>query len=865
MQLREYQERALDTFAGFLRLVADRRANDAARRAALAGAGLAADDLPDPVIQAWNEARKQGLAAVPTDWHMIQAGAGGTVPHICFRVPTGGGKTLMAAHAVERYFVDHEKRRAGLVLWITPSDAIFNQTWRQLRDREHPYRQVLDRASGGRVRLLKKLERLTPLDLSSQLCVLVMMLQSANVEAKETRKIFQDSGDYTSFFPSDDPLTTKRLLDSVPNLETHDLASLGGPMTGPQIKTSLGNVLRIAQPMIVMDEGHRAYSDLARKTLASLNPRFMLELSATPKAERSNILVSVSGRALKDENMIKLPINLNALRNADWKATLSKAWEKTEQLNEAAEKLRGNTGRYIRPIMLIRVERTGRDQQDGLHVHAEDVRKRLIEKMGVPPEAIRVQTATVKELEGEDLLSEYSPVRVIVTKDALREGWDCPFAYVLAILSSTTAATALTQMIGRILRQPQAQATGIEELDTAWVYCFDQEVSAAVDNVRKGLQSEGLDDIADQVRTGARAEGDGLRREIVERRKPFKGKEILLPKVRYREGKGWRDLDYERDILAHVAWDKLAYSRAKSVTLDGLQKAMIAHAYVDIEAGLAGDRIAGEIEDTEALEDRPLDRPFLVRQLLDVVPNPWQGMRILDEALQTIRGRGLPEVQIVRTRLALVNDIKRDLQDQVDAAAEAHFRDRVNAGDISFQLVGATPPADDWKVPAKITVTTTSRSKKLTRANGTPAQLSLFDPVYEDSLNKFEKDVALYLDEKDAVHWWHRIAARADWGLQGWLRNKVYPDFLCWFVLKDGVARLMALETKGKQYQGSPDTEWKKSLFKVLEDLYAKGVDRGEVQLVDPQAREMRFRILLSSEAHPQAWQTDLAALFAAA
>ena len=98
------------------------------------------------------------------------------------------------------------------------------------------------------------------------------------------------------------------------------------------------------------------------------------------------------------------------------------------------------------------------------------------------------------------------------------------------------------------------------------------------------------------------------------------------------------------------------------------------------------------------------------------------------------------------------------------------------------------------------------------------------------------------------------------------MRRKVYPDFLCWFEVKKGAARLMALEAKGKHMEGSADTEWKRNLFAVLEDLYAHGVDCGEVQLVNAQAREMRFRILLSSEpSQPQAWRTDLAAVFAAA
>ena len=77
------------------------------------------------------------------------------VPNICLKVPTGGGKTLLGTVAVERISVEYFKKQAGFVLWIVPSDAIYKQTWSAFANREHPYRQMLERASGGRVRLLE--------------------------------------------------------------------------------------------------------------------------------------------------------------------------------------------------------------------------------------------------------------------------------------------------------------------------------------------------------------------------------------------------------------------------------------------------------------------------------------------------------------------------------------------------------------------------------------------------------------------------------------------------------------------------------------------------------------------------------------
>ncbi len=83
------------------------------------------------------------------------------------------------------------------------------------------------------------------------------------------------------------------------------------------IKHSLFNVLKITRPIIVLDEAHNAYTRKRRSRLSEFNPRFILELSATPEREVSNILVDVPGTALKREEMIKLPLNIHNFENAE--------------------------------------------------------------------------------------------------------------------------------------------------------------------------------------------------------------------------------------------------------------------------------------------------------------------------------------------------------------------------------------------------------------------------------------------------------------------------------------------------------------------------------------------------------------------
>lgn len=860
MQLKSYQIEALETLSRYLKLLSEAEAEAEHTRAAIAA-------LPEnmrahipspkePMIAAWDAARDTGVAASPDPWRALQDGVGRQIAHVCLKLPTGGGKTLLAAHSLERISADHFRRTSGLVLWIVPSEAIYSQTKKQLADRENPIRQVLDRLSGGRVKILEKLDGFKKQDLQERLCVLLLMLPSANRETRETLKVFRDSGHYESLFPLvDDIPANDALLKDVPNLEIADLAEAAQfTSAAGRIKHSLGNVLRLVRPIVILDEGHHAYGELARATLSTFNPRFILELSATPKREFSNILVNIPGLRLKDEEMIKLPIKLVAEQNRAWKAVLQDALEKLAALQKDAERSQGQTGRYIRPIMLVRVDLTGKEQRHktGELIHSEDVFEYLTQIAGLPPEAVRRQTAELKELKDDDLLSDTCPVRAIITKDALREGWDCPFAYVLAVLSSGTAKTALTQMIGRVLRQPYAVRTGEDALDSAYVYCKDVKVGDAVAHIKGGLEKEGMGDLATQIETGGGG-ADKTEAEIKIRKK-FQGSRIMVPRVLHRDGKKYRELEFESDILPEINFGTFSYRKAADFPIadyDGAKRAAVDIDFASrekfaIETGAAS---------IEAAEAEALDRPALVRRMLDVVPNPWQGMRILDDTLDTLRKRkDVTEEKILAARYQLIEDMLVDLREQVDVAAENAFRKKVKKGDIVFKLL-ATPFEDlNFEFQEIAHVRVSEGDAPLLREGFTPLERSLYDKVFKSHLNALEEGVALYLDDSDAVHWWWRIVSRQGWSLQGWKRNKVYPDFLIKLEAHEDDARMLVLETKGKHLGGNEDTEFKKKLFEVLEAAYARGVEAGEVELFGDRPDAMHFRIMLQDDN----WKSDL-------
>ena len=573
MELKDFQQEVLDRFDGYL----DKLVEERLRVAELEKLSKEKPELnipvPDYTEETWNALKALGKlpkARANVPFSSRKDGVDRPVPSVTFKIPTGGGKTLLAAQAVSRIMSKWVQANHGFVLWIVPNESIYAQTRKALNNREHPYRQILDRAAAGRVKILEKMTPLDRRDVESHLCIMLLMLQSSNRENKESLKIFKDRGNVRGFFPAgDDFQAHSNVLDLVPNLDVYGHKEGLGCI----IKDSLGNALRLTRPVVVMDEGHKAFSKLAIETLYGFNPSFVLELSATP-ADRdrddppiySNWLVDVRGTALDKEEMIKLPINVTVRGDNDWRDCLRASYEHLNTLQSEADKLQAESSRYIRPICLVQVERTGGDQREAEFIHAEDAKKYLL-TLGVSEQQIAIKTSEkneLKEPENHDLLSPTNQVRFIITKQALQEGWDCPFAYVLCSLAPVANRNAMTQLIGRILRQLDTVKTGIAALDECYVFCFHAETRDVVDVIKRGLEQDGMSDLVDRIRDtdNGGKNGDGPR--TLKRRKSYRDLRIFLPVANWVEKAVVRPLDYEQDILYRIDWDQ--------VKLNGLAK-----------------------------------------------------------------------------------------------------------------------------------------------------------------------------------------------------------------------------------------------------------------------------------------------------
>jgi len=735
------------------------------------------------------------------------------LPDIFFKIPTGGGKTFLACHAIDLVQKSYLMKQTGLVLWIVPTNQIYRQTIIALKNREHPYRQILDISSGGRTLIKEKFEIFTKLDIQENLVILMLMLPSANRQNKESLKVFKDQSGFTDFFPREDDFNNQLALKQIiPNL---DCFSTELDIFGTQIKTSLGNTLRLLQPLIIIDEGHKAYSEQARNTINGLNPSFVLELSATPPPN-SNELVRISGRELHEEEMIKLDIHLINKTSLDWEDTLLSSYEKRANLENIAKEYEQNTGEYIRPICLIQVERTGKDQRDKKFIHSEDAKEYLIKKCNVPESHIAIKTSEKDDIEGIDLFSSDCEIRFIITKQALQEGWDCSFAYILTILTNPSSATGITQLVGRILRQPFARKTKIKDLDECYVFTFRQNASDLVNQIKNSLEEEGLGDIAGRI-VGDDLSGttESLIDRVIEYRDNFKNFEgkIYLPKFVVQEKTTWRDLNFETDILHKIDWDLINIDAINNIELSRIKsrEQEILLSLSDQEKELIKE--TGRKEKLGTLE---IDEVFLTRHINDIIPNPWYCYQIGEKALNILLIKYDKDI-IASNFVFIIEELKKILDKERNRLSESVFKQMVANKELCFFLI---TDRGGFSLPSRIKV---KSNKKLVRRDNTPIQKSLFDYVPEEPINDLEKSVAIYLDVQEKLLWWYRNMSRQDYHIQGWKKNKIYPDFIAADCIEnsDDYGTVYVLETKGIHLKNE-DTKYKQDVFTLCNELGAK-------------------------------------------
>ncbi len=411
------------------------------------------------------------------------------VPYVCLRLPTGGGKTILAAHSITVAKDAWVEKDFPLVLWLVPTNTIRIQTAEALKTPRHPYRQVLDEAFEGRVRVfdIGDFTQITPHDLRSNLCVVVGTIQTLRVSNTDGRKVYAHHEMLEGHFSSVSPNT--------PGLERND----DGPMKG-DIRFSFANLMHLHRPLVIMDEAHKAGTSLSQDVYERINPSALIEFTATPKGF-NNILHSVTAQALKDEEMIKMPVVLDEAET--WQGAVNSAILKRAELQEYADLDREG---YIRPIVLFQAQKKGEE------VTVDVLKSHLIDNENIDPAKIAVATGAQRELDGIDLFKPDCPIEYVITIEALKEGWDCSFAYVFCSLANIRSSTDAEQLLGRVLRMPYAKKRKEPALNKSYAKLVSKTFSEAAVSLRDKLVDMGFEESEAEANIEAEQPGldDGL-------------------------------------------------------------------------------------------------------------------------------------------------------------------------------------------------------------------------------------------------------------------------------------------------------------------------------------------------------------------
>ncbi|MDE2037777.1 MAG: DEAD/DEAH box helicase family protein [Patescibacteria group bacterium] len=688
------------------------------------------------------------------------------VPFVCIRIPTGGGKTLVGCKSVERIMSTtlQNKMDTGIVMWFVPSDSIKKQTLEKFRDPKDWHYQMLHESFGAKIQILSNEEALTISleNVRDNLCIIVASLDAFRKDAsiQKKYKVYKENGSLMGHFEN---------LKNDTNLEKD---------SDNTVINSLANVIRKNNPLIVIDEGHHTQTDLSVRFLSDLKPAFIIEFTATPR-DGSNVLVKTSASELKVEEMVKIPIVLES--RSQWEQVVLDGITKRNELEKNAKKLKGE---YVRPIALLQAQPVSKTR---LTVTVEALKEMLL-KHKIPEEQIKIKISGLDELEGIDLFDKKCEVRYILTVNALAEGWDCSFAYVLISVANLGAKIAVEQIIGRVIRMPHARRKSDESLNRSYVFASAAKFDEAASKVIKGLEDNGYSR-SDFVQ----ASGEKDYNDPLEAKKAVK-KDLKVPIMAIGKDKlAFEDLLSENFELAKEDPDfdfKIHYDLDGQATID----------ITEDDEWLQGKQLSLSFQYLEGEHTVEELASWLDKKLRFPMVNPADKLSFIEKAIQIQikkHKRSLPELSV--NRYLLADRLGTVITDRLESHARKNFDKLISSKKISTSVFDAYPDTIALKSPlAKV------------------FNKNLYERI--DAVNGEERGFVERMDlgTLDNIEFWVRNREKVDpFYIQGWRRGKFYPDFVA--VTKKG--NIVALEWKGEDRISNEDTAYKVEIAKEWEKL----------------------------------------------
>jgi len=688
------------------------------------------------------------------------------IPFVCVKIPTGGGKTLVGCHSVVEIMssILKHKMDRGIVMWFVPSEAIKSQTLRKFKDRNDWHRKVLDEAFDNNMRIFSNEEalRIRKEDVEDNVCIIISSLEAFRKEKaiQNKYKVYQENGALLSHFEN---LGEKDFLEK----DEHNT-----------IINSLANVIKLSNPLIVIDEGHKTKTKLSIEFMKDLNPSFIIEYTATPRPE-SNVLAEIHSSELKEEQMVKLPIVLES--TAQWQNSLTKGVNQRIDLEKESKK---NKSEYIRPIALIQAQSDKKEDKD---VTVFKIKDFLIKERKIPEEEIAIAYRDVNELANLNLFSKNCKIRYIITVSKLAEGWDCSFAYVLISVANIGSKIAVEQIIGRIVRMPNAQRKENEALNRSYIFASARNFQEASAQIISGLESNGFSklDLINATSKDQTYELD-VERAVKE--------DLSVPLMSFENEKlSFEDLigeDFELskqnaefDFTIHYDNDGRAL-----IDLDDKDKWVKGAVKQDILNLTHKDRNFSKEELIQWLDKKlrftMLQKPDKIKFIQKVIE-------------YQLKKKSLSELSV--NRYILVTKLSEVINQILEDYAKRRFDKFFKEKKIIVKELE--------KFPEKITLSQEIHQE--------------FNKNYYSKIDKLNKEELRFIERLDLetlpnIKFWVRSRERKDpFFIQGWKKNKFYPDFIA--VTKKN--NIVALEWKGEDRVSNEDTQYKEEIGKIWESM----------------------------------------------
>ena len=722
------------------------------------------------------------------------------VPYLCLRVPTGGGKTILACETVGKTKVDYLCNKTGIILWFVPTEAIYEQTLQKLKNLNDPHRQVLNKYFDNKVTILSKSEALTklrPYMLDDGLTIIVSIIDSFSMG----EKVYVGNVDGFESF-------TKR-VDEYGDIIISETEDNKGNKSIVE-RDSLFNIIRTYNPVIIIDEGHRYGSDLRQATIADLNPSFIWEYTATPDSANANIFHRTSPIELKIEQMIKMPIQIH--HQPTWEDVVTKAIELQNELEKSAKEERKKSGRYIRPIVLIRPNQIKEEKNEITPSaikkyikknHSKiflDGDERMLAERYCEGKSNQRKSKKVDTLgEVHKLFNEDCNIRYIIAYNAIREGWDCSFAYVYANLSNIRSRTDAEQFIGRIMRMPEAKETSVEKLNKCYVVTIadnnkPSELEESVDNIINILTDSGYSN-EEAKKALQLGENEKINLPYISNRQ-IKTEKIILPKLITNAYVDEEDLLILKHLWKGFDIKDIKLSTEQNIILDvcgiveiDIEKKEEKNTFDWIKSSLVSEEAHGLFEyDVNSLASD------IAKSCRDKNISPKEQYKVILNWIKELKKKY--EIKDLRRNLNFLKQYFKEIRNKTRLEiAKANFEKLYKTGKIltskNFQYILPEDQINLYYPSGKF-------------------QKSLYDET--ENLNTEEKDFAAeYFENNQNIKWFYRNRENKDFFIQGYW-GKFYPDF----IFKANNGKLGTSEYKGRE--DDLDKE-KKKLGKVWAKL----------------------------------------------